>query len=657
MKLSLRQSASLLLGILCLPTIAQTYKVQSPDGHIALEVNNAETLTYAVTLDGKQLVATSPMGFQFRNENDMCGNFQVKNDAQVKSGVESWTPVVRNKHAQCEVPYNELSLLLQEKSDKFRRMDLTFRVMNDGVAFRYSLYGTPQIGNRQVLQELTGYAIPEGSSLWVPQYGYSEKGKGYSSSQEGPFIKTPVKDIKSDIHAGLPGLIEVDKENYMAILEANLDNFPAFYLGSTTQSKDGFLMLNTKLTPILGEDESGVKARFSEKVDTPWRIIMAGHNPGKFLESEISRSLNPDCVLEDVSWIKPGMSSWDNWWSGDLKMEPEVIRQYIDLAAKEGWPYMLIDWTWYGPYNVPSSDITKPLDKLDMPALIKYANDRNVDIWLWLRSEDTNHNDQYKKAFPLYRQWGVKGVKIDFMDRDDQDMVNWYRRIIKATAENHLMLDFHGAYSPDGIDRTYPHLLTREGVLANEYNKHSRRVTPEHNVTLAYTRLLAGPMDYTPGGFLNVTPKEFKPQRPTLVMNTRAAELAKFVIYESPYIVFADHPDNVYGQVGEDFVQVVPTTWDDIRFISGTPETYVALAKKSGNKWFIGILNNSEERTVSIDLSPFTNGSATLEYWQDGKKANVDAKACDHKTTKLKAGKPLTVKMASGGGFVGILSL
>ena len=651
-----KQPITLLLGLMCLPVMAQTYKVQSPDGHITIEVNNAEKLTYSFAMDGKQLVAPSPMGFQFRGEEDMSGNFQVKNDAKVKSGVEAWTPVVRNKHAKCSVPYNELALELQEKSDMYRRMDLTFRVMNDGVAFRYSLYGTPETAARQVLQELTGYAIPQESSLWIPQFEYNDDGKGYKSSQEGPFVKTPVKDIKSDIHAGLPGLIEVDKENYMAVLEANLDNFPAFYLGSTTQTKDGFLMLNTKLTPIWGEDESGVKARFTEKVTTPWRIIMAGHNPGKFIESEIVRSLNPDCAIEDVSWIKPGMCAWDNWWSGDIKMEPDVIRQYIDLAAKEGWPYMLIDWTWYGPFCVPSADITTPAENLDMPALIKYANDRKVDIWLWLRSEDTNQNDQYKKAFPLYRQWGVKGVKIDFMDRDDQDMVNWYRRIIKATAENHLMLDFHGAYLPDGIERTYPNIMTREGVMGNEYCKFSDKMTPEHNVTLAYTRLLAGQMDYTPGGFLNVTQKEFKNQCPTLVSNTRAAELAKFVVYESPYTVFCDHPDHVYGQVGEDFMQVVPTVWDDIRFLDGTPDTYVALAKKSGDKWFIGVINNSEGRTINLDLSAITDGPCTVEYWQDGKKANVDAKACDHKTVKLKAGKPLTIKMANAGGYVAIIS-
>lgn len=636
--------------------LAQDYTVSSPDGHISLTVSNQATLNYSVQLDGKTLIAPSPMGFQLKNEPDMKGNFKVENDAKVKNGVEAWTPIVRNKHAECRVPYQELTLNLKEKDGKCRRMDVAFRVMNDGVAFRYTLYGVPVLGNRLITKELTGYAVPETSSLWIPNFAYANKGKGYKSSQEGEFVETPVKTIKTDIHAGLPGLIKVDANNWMALTEANLDNYPAFYLGRSVEAKDGYQMLDTKLTPIWGEDESGVKVRFAEKNNSSWRVIMIGHNPGKFIESEIVRSLNPDCALKNTSWIKPGMSAWDHWWSGEVKMEQDVIKEYIDFAAKEKWPYMLIDWTWYGPYNKPEANITSVAPQLNMPEIIKYANSKNVDIWLWLRCEDANNNDQYKEAFPLYHKWGVKGVKIDFMDRDDQDMVNWYRRIIKATAENELMLDFHGAYKPDGIERTYPHMLTREGVMGSEYYKFSDRVTPEHNVTLAYTRLLAGQMDYTPGGFLNVTRSQFKKQSPTLVFNTRAAELAKFVVYESPFMCFCDHPKNVYGQVGEDFVQQVPTTWDDIHFLGGTPDTYVALAKKSGDKWYVGIINNSKQRTINLDLSFLPKGKYDVEYWKDGKKANVKATDCEHRSMAVSSDQPIAVKLANAGGYVCIIS-
>ena len=637
---------------------AQVYTIQSPDKHISVEVKNLDRLTYSVSLDGKTVIAESPMGFQLKGEEDMYGNFAVKNDAKVVSGEEAWTPVVRNKHAECRVPYNELALALKEKSGQYRQMDVTFRVMNDGVAFRYGLYGIPVLGNREITRELTGYNVPEESSLWIPDFAYEDNGKSYKSSQEGVFNKTTVKEIKNEIHTGLPGLIEIDKDNYLAIMEADLNNFPAFYLGRSASAENGYQMLETKLTPIWGCDETGPKARFSEKISSSWRVIMVGHNPGKFIESEILRSLNPDCKIANTSWIKPGMCAWDHWWSAECKMEQDVIKEYIDLASHEGWPYMLIDWTWYGPYCVPEANILDVAPQLNMPEIIAYANSKNVDIWLWLRCEDANNNDQYKAAFPEYHKWGVKGVKIDFMDRDDQDMVNWYHRIIKACADNQLMLDLHGAYKPDGIERTYPNMLTREGVLGAENYKWSDKMTPEHNVTLAYTRLLAGQMDYTPGGFLNVTAKDFKNQSPTLVSNTRAAELAKFVIYESPYTVVCDHPNNIYNQVGEDFLQIVPTVWDDIHFVGGTVDTFVALAKKSGDSWFVGALNNSIARTAELDLSFLPNGTYTLEYWADGKNANKVATDCSHKTVKFVVSdknKTLKVSMANAGGYVGVI--
>lgn len=646
----------LFFSAIALQASAQSFTATSPDGHICLTVNNDKQLTYSVTFDGQTVIAPSPLGFEFKDETPMSGGFTLVNQPQERQDVERWDPVVRNKHAHVEVPYHELALQLKEPSDLYRRMDLTFRVMNDGVAFRYGLFGTSVLGNRQVMRELTGFSVPAEATLRIPQFYDKENVRNYKSSQEGYYLKTPVTQIPDSIHAGLPGLIEVNDNLCMAILEANLDNFPAFYLGRTREAADGFQMLDTKLTPIWGEDESGVKARFSQEQVTPWRIIMVGHNPGKFIESEIVRSLNPDCVLKDVSWIKPGMSAWDHWWSGEVKMEQPVILLYIDFAAQMGWPYMLIDWTWYGPYADPKAIITQPAPQLDMPEIIRYANARNVDIWLWLRCEDANNNDQYREALPLFHQWGVKGVKIDFMDRDDQDMVNWYRRIIRATAESQLMLDLHGAYCPDGIDRTYPHMITREGVMGNEYYKFSTDMTPEHNVTLAFTRMLAGQMDYTPGGFLNVTQQEYRQQSPTLVSNTRSAELAKFVVYESPFMCFCDHPDNVIGQVGADFVSKVPVVWDDIRFLDGAPDEYVALAKQSGNQWYLGVLNNSHERRVSLDLSFLPAGTYTLEYWQDGRKANRVATDCQHKTVRISTQKPLPLWLANAGGYVAILT-
>ena len=233
---------------------------------------------------------------------------------------------------------------------------------------------------------------------------------------------------------------------------------------------------------------------------------MIGRQPGRLIESEIIRNLSTPSELKDTGWIKPGMMAWDHWWTGDTVMDTATIKEYIQLAADMGWPYQLIDWGWYGEPNKPEADITKVVDSLDMEEVRRFAEEKGVRLWLWLHWTDVDRNDAYKKAFPLYREWGIAGVKIDFMDRDDQEMVRWYEKITRAAAEHQLMVNFHGAYKPTGFDRTFPNQLTREGVLGNEYNKWSARVTPEHKVTLPFTRYLVGPGDFTPGGFLNRQP-------------------------------------------------------------------------------------------------------------------------------------------------------
>jgi DUF1680 family protein len=439
---------------------------------------------------------------------------------------------------------------------------------------------------------------------------------------------------------------------WVALTEAEIDNYAGFYIGTNGQKNQ----LTTKLSPLPGENEQGVKVRFADDIQTPWRVILIGNNPGTLIESEIIQNLNPPCAIADPSWIKPGMSAWDHWWSGDVKMEMPVIKEYIDFASEMGWSYMLIDWQWYGQFNHPEADICKAAPQINLPEILSYAQSKNVRIWLWLYSSDVNRNDAYKKAFPLYKEWGVAGVKIDFMDRDDQEMVNWYHNIIRCAADNHLLVDFHGAYKPDGIIRTYPNMITREGVMGNEYYKFSNRMSPEHNVKLAYTRMLAGGMDYTPGGFNNVTPSAFKQQAPAMLANTRAAELAKFVVYESPYTVVADHPKFILGQPGADFLKIVPTVWDNIKFLGGTPNEYVALAKQSGGRWFIGVLNNSVEKEITIDTKFLPAGKYTVEIWEDAKDAGKNPKNIKKTIQTIEAGKPLKVKLAQAGGYVAVIN-
>lgn len=638
-----------LFGLLASGVSAQQWQVSSPDGKIRMNVRNEADLSYSVSFNGKTLIADSPMGFEFKGEKPMQGDFALLDVTKGNDKRESWKPVVQNKHDEVELQWNEAILRFKEKAGDQRRMDLTVRVYDQGVAFRYTLYGARKPGNRQLTRELTGFALPADAKGWMTRFK-----RNYTSSQEGEYVPRCLGTYPADTISGLPFLVEIDKQNYVAITEAHIDNFPGFYIGKAENDSSGMML--TKLAPLPGEEKNGVKARFAEEINTPWRVIMVADNPGKFIECEMIHGLNPPCALDDTSWIKPGMCAWDHWWSGEVKMETDVIKEYIDFASAQGWPYMMIDWQWYGPYNKPEADITKPAPQLDMPGILAYARSKNVRCWLWLYCTDANKNDSYKEAFALYEKWGIAGVKIDFMDRDDQEMVNWYHRIVKEAAKHKLMVDFHGAYKPDGIERTYPNLLTREGVMGGEYSKFSSRVTPEHNVTLAFTRMLAGPMDYTPGGFLNVPLKGFKPQNPTTVPNTRCAELSKFVIYDSPLTVMCEHPRYALGQPGIDFLKLVPTVWDDTRFLDGYPGEYIALAKRSGEQWFIGAMNNSTKREIEIDTSFLPEGDYELVYWADAKNAGKKPTEVLKKSVRVSSASPLKIKMSSGGGYVGIFT-
>jgi alpha-glucosidase len=584
------------------------------------------------------------MGFEFRNEEPLAGNFRITENLE-SSYNKKWTPVIKSKHAEITDNYNELKLGLFEKSGEMRQFELFVRVYNDGAAFRYRLLRSGKVGDRQIVKELTTFSIPGDPKAWIVEYG------GYSTSNEAEFIEHPLSYLTEKSIAGMPMLMDYGNGCWVALTEAKIDNYAAFYLGTNGISNQ----LITKLVPLPGEPENGVKVRFNDEVFTPWRVIMIGETPGTLIESEIIQNLNDPCAIADPSWIKPGISAWDHWWSGEVKMEMPVIKQYIDLASAMGWPYMLVDWQWYGKFNSPDADITKWAPQINMPEIIEYARSKNVRILVWLYSSDVNRNSAYKKAFPTYEKWGVAGVKIDFMDRDDQYMVNWYHDIIRCAAENHLMVDFHGAYKPDGIIRTWPNMITREGLMGNEYYKFSDKMSPEHNVKLAFTRMLAGQMDYTPGAFLNVTREQYRQQTPALVWNTRAAELSKFVIYESPLTVVCDHPDNILNKPGSEFLKIVPTTWDDIRFIGGYPGDYIALAKRSGDTWFIGIMNNSIARTVPIKLDFLNDGIYEAGLWCDGKNADRQPEEITKSQKSLKSGDQLKIALAKNGGCVMVL--
>ncbi|MDB6127608.1 MAG: hypothetical protein JWM35_1504, partial [Verrucomicrobia bacterium] len=323
------------------------------------------------------------------------------------------------------------------------------------------------------------------------------------------------------------------------------------------------------------------------------------------------------------------------------------------MAADMGWPYQLIDWHWYEPNGRPASNNTKAKPDLDLDEVRRFAQEKNVRLWLWLHWEDVDRGDAYKKAFARFEAWGIAGVKIDFMNRDDQEMVAWYEKITRAAAEHHLMVNFHRAYKPTGLNRTFPNQVTCEGLLGNEQNRSKSVITPEHKLTLPFTRFLAGPGDFTPGGFLNRQPAQFAIDKSAAqVQGTRAAELALFVIYDSPVCCACDSPEHYRNQPGVDFLKKVPTVWDETRVLDGAVGEHLVMARQSGNTWFLGALTDRNAREIPVKLDFLGAGRWKLRLWQDAADSGVNAEHLEISEREVTAADSLHLRLAPAGGAV-----
>lgn len=636
------------LTVICLLTIISIarsqYSVSSPHSTVEAKVEVGEKINYSVYFNGKQVITNSLIGFEFKQAPPMGNHLTVLKTSATDFN-ETWTPVLKRSSTILN-HYRELTLQMQEKKFPRRMMNLVFRVYDDGVAFRTEFIGSGNSHDYVMTEERVEFNFTADHTCWAVNHG------NYRSSQENEYFERKLSGLTDQMVIGLPMTVQVSDDCYAAITEANITDYAGMYL-KADQSKGRF-SVRSQLSPLPNETENGGKVNFKFPHKTPWRVIMLGDAPGRLVESEIIMNLNEPCAIADPSWIQPGLSAWDHWWSGEVKVDNETIKKYIDLASEMGWPYMVIDWQWYGMFNKPEADITKVAPQLDMPALLAYAKKKDVRCWVWLYYTDINRAD-WEKACALYESWGIAGVKIDFMDSDDQEMVNWYHRIVKTAAAHHLMVDFHGSYKPDGFRRTYPNLVTREGVLGNEYNKWSLRITPEHMVTLPFTRMLAGPMDFTPGGFLNRTPEKFRNATPAEVQGTRALQLAQFVVYDSPFTVVCDSPENYKGQEAVEFLKKVKTMWDDTRVLNGQIGEFITTARRSGNEWFIGSMTNSETRTMEIELNFLGAGTYKMVAFEDAPDAAINAENVMRTTRTVAKGDKIQLRMAPGGGFAAYL--
>jgi alpha-glucosidase len=630
------------------PSSAATpLSLASPDGRLAVTVSLSDggQPGYSVAFRGREMIARSSLGLGFERYRQLSSGMAVL-DSIRRSGEDRYSLI--GKASSVRDKYNELTIRYAETAGEKRRLDIVFRAYDDGIAFRYRVPPQPALRQLRLTGEASEFAFPA-------DYGCQALNIGrFGTSHEAEFDPIKASQFRAQHLFDLPVVCETAPGGpAIAFAEADLRDYAGLYL---IGRESGSLGLQARLSPRLDDPAIAVSAWVGEEAfQTPWRLMLIGDRLGDLVESTLVTSLSP-APDGDFSWVKPGKYAWD-WWNGpalagvpQAGMNDATLKGFIDFAAENGLEYMMIDEGWYpnagaGGTLLPGANNLLWVPSMDLPGLVRYAADRKVGLWLWIHWKLLDAN--MEKALPLYAKWGIKGVKVDFMDRDDQEMVGFYHRLLKTAAANKLMVNLHGAYPPRGLVRTYPNFLTQEGALGAEYNKWSRRVTARHNVDIALTRMLLGPMDYTPGGFLNRTPQTFEPRNlKPMVQTTRGHGLAMYVVYESPFQGVSDTPDNYRGQPGLDFIKAVPPSWDETRVVSAAFGEQVVIARRKGRDWFVGAMGSEAPRSVSVPLSFLGRGSWSATIWQDGAAPDQLAR----ETKRVSAGDTIELRLAGSGG-------
>ncbi len=623
---------------------AQVNTLKSPDGSIELNISFDKELKWDVKKNGQQIILPSVIGLELSSQEFPAANDKIKkvNKEEINGMI---TPVVAHKDSEIPDRCNEMTL-------EFRSgFSLVFRVYDDGVAYRFK---TGFKGNIVVLDEKAQINMPDGTDSWYPLE------ESFFSHNERSYIKTGLDTINEKHLASLPALFMNNGVNIL-ITETGLEDYPGMWLrGNGSNSLKAVFPYYPDREKLVRDRDLQVVTRHDFMAETkgerdfPWRLFIITGNDAGLIESNLTYILADECRIEDPGWIKPGKVAWDWWNSNNIYgvdfragINNKTYEYYIDFASENGIEYVILDEGWYR-----LGDVLDVVPDIDVRHLCEYAGERNVGIILWVVWNTLD--DKLDQSLARYEQWGVKGIKVDFMQRDDQKVVDYYWRVAEKAAQHKLLVDYHGAYKPSGLRRTWPNVITREGVKGLEHCKWSADITPDHNLTIPFIRMVAGPMDYTPGAMINMNSTNFSPMysRPGS-MGTRAHQMALYVAYESPLQMLADNPVN-YKKEQEctNFISSIPVTWDETRVIEAAIGDYLVIARRKGEEWFLGAMTDWTPREFEVDLSFLGEGSYKAVIFSDG--INADRYAQDYKKTETEISKDdkLKISMAPGGGYV-----
>lgn len=652
------------VSAILLVSLANTYSastiLSSPGKVHTVNISlDAEQSLHAQVLRGdKVIIKDISFGFSLVDAEPLGKGLEIKGTRARQ--IDERYPLVIGKSREARNQCHELVVELAERGGLKRQFEVRFRAYDDGVAFRYGFPKQAQLSEFVIAEEFSRFEFPADETVWASAWNYP------NNSNEVEFRKTTISAIRSTLWLQCPLTIERQDGITLSLYQAALTDYPGMYFRKVD---DPAPVLQTRLVPFIEKGKVGAAAIRTPQV-SPWRAIQIAANPSDLIASDLIMNLNEPSKVKDTSWIKAGKMTfpwWANFDSGIEGVKPgnsfETSKAFVDFAAGHGIQYHEVEPRWYftkegvkdSEQNPQNSDALKPCPEMRIQEFIRYGKENGVGMFLWIHwSLLVEKPDEIMST---YKSWGAVGLKVDFFNRCDQDMVRIYHMLAEKAAKHELMLFYHGAYTPDGLRRTWPNIVTREAVMGNEYNKWSDRVTLQHTLTIPFTRMITGPMDFTPGGFRNVMPEDFKTDntRP-MVMGTRSRELAKFVIYESPLQMTCDAPAAYMGQPGTDFIKLVPSTWDETRGLQGRIGEFCVLARRSGQTWFLGAMTNDQPRSFEVKLDFLESGKRyQLTQWADPK-AGGKPTELERTTTSVTGGANQTILIhASKGGGAALM--
>ena len=639
--------------LLSLNLFGKPVEVKSPDGNINVTVKVEKYISWSANYKRTLVIDNCQISLSL-DDSHILGYQSNLLKTSIRSLVDECQPVVPTKDCRICQPFNELELTFKEKFSLF------IRAYNDGIAFRFSSAIDDEITINNEVMEIT---FPHGTSSFFPQ----EENR-YISHYERSYLKKDLDSLNHREFCSLPVLFQTEGIHVL-FTEADLYDYPNMFLAGEGHDKlkaelPKYVLETKPLASRADRSEVIVKqadyiAKTNGKRNFPWRVFIISDKAGTLIESNLVFQLSRPLQLKSTEWIRPGKVSWD-WWNArniagvdfEAGINTETYKYYIDFASEFGIEYIILDEGW----SATTTNVLNCTPEVNVPALVEYGKRKHVGIILWLLWKPLDEN--MDEIFDKYASWGVKGVKVDFMQRADQYMVNFCERVAREAAKRELLVDFHGIYKPAGLSRAYPNVLSYEGLKGLEHNKWSKEITPKHNVTLPFIRMVAGPMDYTPGAMDNAHAIDFAAMynRP-MSMSTRCQQLAMYIVYESPLQMLADSPSNYYrDRECTEFISKIPTVWDETKVLDAKVGEYVLVARKNGENWYIGGMTDWADRELKIDFSFLNEGRHSIEIMQDGINAKHNAHDYKKVVAEIDNKSTMNINLTSGGGWAAIIT-